>query len=97
MPVILATQEAEIRRIAVQRQPWANSSRDPISKIPNTKQCWRMGQVVEHLPSKREALSSNFTTEDKKKKVSLGEKRERKGKKTQFREVLSWFYYFNNY
>jgi hypothetical protein len=26
MPVIQATQEAEIRRIAVQSQPWANSS-----------------------------------------------------------------------
>jgi hypothetical protein len=28
--VILATQEAEIRRITVQSQPWENSSRDPI-------------------------------------------------------------------
>jgi hypothetical protein len=37
MPVILATQEAEIRRITVQSQPQANSSRDPISKIPITK------------------------------------------------------------
>jgi hypothetical protein len=37
MPVITATQEAEIRRIVVQSQLWANSSRDPISKIPNTK------------------------------------------------------------
>jgi hypothetical protein len=42
-PVILATQEAEIRRIEVRRQPWANSSRDPITKIPNTK------KVVEWL------------------------------------------------
>jgi hypothetical protein len=25
-PIILATQEAEIKRIAVQSQPWANSS-----------------------------------------------------------------------
>jgi hypothetical protein len=33
MPVILATQEAEIRRITV----WANSSRDPISKKLITK------------------------------------------------------------
>jgi hypothetical protein len=32
MPVILATQEAEIRRMVVQSQLWANSSRDPISK-----------------------------------------------------------------
>jgi hypothetical protein len=31
-PVILATQEAEIRRIEVQSQPRANSLRDPISK-----------------------------------------------------------------
>jgi hypothetical protein len=37
MPVILATQGAEIRRISVQSQPWANSSRDPILKIPNIK------------------------------------------------------------
>jgi hypothetical protein len=32
MPVILVTQEAEIRRIPVWSQPRANSSRDPISK-----------------------------------------------------------------
>jgi hypothetical protein len=37
MPVILATWEAEIRRIAVPSQPWANSSRDPISKKPTQK------------------------------------------------------------
>jgi hypothetical protein len=28
-PVILTTQEAEIWRIMVQSQPWANSSREP--------------------------------------------------------------------
>jgi hypothetical protein len=33
MPVILATQEAEIRRIMVQSQPQANSLGAPISKI----------------------------------------------------------------
>jgi hypothetical protein len=32
-PVILATEEAEIRRIAVRSQPMANSSQDPISTI----------------------------------------------------------------
>jgi hypothetical protein len=32
MPVILATQEAEIRRITVQGQPQANSLHDPILK-----------------------------------------------------------------
>jgi hypothetical protein len=31
-PVILATQEAEIRRIVVQSQPQENSSQDPISE-----------------------------------------------------------------
>jgi hypothetical protein len=30
--LILATQEAEIRRITVQSQPWANSLLDPILK-----------------------------------------------------------------
>jgi hypothetical protein len=33
MPVILATQEAEIRRVAVRSQPWANSLRESFSKI----------------------------------------------------------------
>jgi ABC-type arginine/histidine transport system permease subunit len=37
----LATQEAEIRRIKVRSQPWANSSGDPILKIPNTKKGWQ--------------------------------------------------------
>jgi hypothetical protein len=39
-PIVLATEEAEIRRIrttGVQSQPQAKSSWDPISKIPNTK------------------------------------------------------------
>jgi hypothetical protein len=37
MPIILATQEAEIRRITVLSQAWANSSQDPISKKPIIK------------------------------------------------------------
>jgi hypothetical protein len=50
-PVILATQEAEIRRIEVQSQPRANSLRDPISKKkkkkkkPNPKQRWWSGSM----------------------------------------------------
>jgi L-arabinose isomerase len=40
MPIVLATQEEEIR-IVVQSQPWTNSSRDPISKIPTTKKGWQ--------------------------------------------------------
>jgi hypothetical protein len=47
MPVILAIQEAEIRRMAVQSQPQANSSLDPISKKkkkqPITKKGWWSG------------------------------------------------------
>jgi hypothetical protein len=37
MPVIPATQEAEIRRIDVRSQPRANSLRNPISKNPSQK------------------------------------------------------------
>jgi plasmid stabilization system protein ParE len=41
-------------------QPQANSSRDSISKIPKTEnRAGRVAQVVEHLSSKCEALSSN--------------------------------------
>jgi hypothetical protein len=43
MPIILASQEAEIRRIKVRSQSWANSSRDPISKninLPPNKKGW---------------------------------------------------------
>jgi hypothetical protein len=36
-PVILALLEEEIRKIMVGSQPLANSSRDPISKIPNIR------------------------------------------------------------
>jgi hypothetical protein len=40
IPVILATQEAEIRRITVQSQPGQIVPGDPISKKPITKQGW---------------------------------------------------------
>jgi hypothetical protein len=66
-PVILATQEAEIRRIMAQSQSQANSSQDTISKIPNTKKrAGRVTHVVDCLPSKCEALSSNPSTTKKK-------------------------------
>jgi hypothetical protein len=42
-PVIPATQEAEIGRIAVQSQPRANNSRDPTSKKSNTTKSWWSG------------------------------------------------------
>jgi hypothetical protein len=44
LPVILATREAEIRRITVPSQLLVNSSQDPVSKIPNTKKDWSAGR-----------------------------------------------------
>jgi hypothetical protein len=43
MRVILATQDAEIRRITVSSQPRANSSRDSFLKIVITKKGWWSG------------------------------------------------------
>jgi hypothetical protein len=56
-PVILATQEAETRRIVVQSHPHIN-----------TKKGWPVAVMVEHLPSKHKSLSSNPSTAIKKKK-----------------------------
>jgi hypothetical protein len=44
--VILATQEAEIRKMVIQSQPRQISSQDPISKIPNTKRAGGVAQGV---------------------------------------------------
>jgi hypothetical protein len=55
MPVILATQKAEIRRITVRSQPWQMVPQDPISKNPSQK----IG-LVEWLNVK--ALSSSPST-----------------------------------
>jgi hypothetical protein len=55
--VILATQEAEIRRILVQSQQVVYENL--LWKKPNTKRAGRMVQVVKYLPSNHEALSSN--------------------------------------
>jgi hypothetical protein len=43
MPVILATQEAEIRRIMVESQPQEIVCETLISKNPNTKKDWWSG------------------------------------------------------
>jgi hypothetical protein len=40
MHIILATWEAEIRRIAIQSKTWANGLEVPILKLPNTKKGW---------------------------------------------------------
>jgi hypothetical protein len=45
-PVILATQEAEIRRIAVWKPAWAKSLRDPILKNLSQKRAGGMVQGV---------------------------------------------------
>jgi hypothetical protein len=42
-PIILATPKAKIKRIAVQSQPQANSSGDPISKKPFMQKGWWSG------------------------------------------------------
>jgi uncharacterized protein (DUF305 family) len=62
MPGILATQEAEIRRMVVWKSAWASSLQDPISKNHITK---KKGLVKWH---KVQALSSNPSTAKKKKK-----------------------------
>jgi hypothetical protein len=61
----LATWEAEIRRIVVQGQA-GQQEWDAISKIPNVEKGWWSGQVVEHLSSHHEAMSSNPSAEKKK-------------------------------
>jgi hypothetical protein len=43
MPVILATQEAEIRRIMAQSQPRASNSQDPVSKKKKKKSHTKKG------------------------------------------------------
>jgi hypothetical protein len=68
MPVILTTQEAEIRQTAVGSQHQANSSQDPIFKIPNREKSWWSGSSDRALPSKHKTLSSNPNTTTKKKK-----------------------------
>jgi hypothetical protein len=66
IPVILATQEAEIRGSQF-RPAQANSSRDHISKTPNTTRAGGVAQMVECQPIKREALRSNPSTIKKQK------------------------------
>jgi hypothetical protein len=57
MPIILATQEAEIKRIAVRSQPGQIVPQDPISKNPSQK-----------IGLKVKALSSSPSSVRKKKK-----------------------------
>jgi hypothetical protein len=60
-PVIPATPEKETRRIRVQSQPRKIVLETLSQKYPIQKRTGVI-QVVEHLPSKHEALSSNPRT-----------------------------------
>jgi hypothetical protein len=57
MPVITATQEAEIGRLVGGLQPALGKSLRPYVKLTKSKEDSDMAQVVEHLPRKFEALS----------------------------------------
>jgi hypothetical protein len=67
-PVTLATQEAEIRRIMVQRQPGQIVRETLSQKYPSQKSAGAVAHVILLLPSKHEALSSNFSTTKRQKK-----------------------------
>jgi hypothetical protein len=88
MPVILATWEAEIR-IVVRSQPQAVSSRDFTLKNTQHKKAGGADQVIEHLHSKCEALSSNSRTDKKKKKKSVLRK-----SNITYSKVCSYYLYF---
>jgi hypothetical protein len=51
-PVILPTQETEIRRIVVQSQPGQIVHETLSQKKPSQKRAGGVAQMVEHLPSK---------------------------------------------
>jgi hypothetical protein len=66
MPIILATQEAEIRKIEVQGQPWQIVCETLSQKYPTQKRAGGVAQVLERLPSKCKTLSLNSSTTKKK-------------------------------
>jgi hypothetical protein len=66
MPVILATQEAEI---LVRSQPGQIVRKTLSQKNPSQERAGGIAQAVQSLPSKYEALSSNPSMGRKKKKA----------------------------
>jgi hypothetical protein len=54
--------ETEIRRITVQSQTKQTVQETTYGKYATQKRAGRVTQVVEHLPSQNEALSSNSST-----------------------------------
>jgi hypothetical protein len=65
--VITATQVAQVGGSWSEASPGKNMQ-DPTRKIAKTEEGGGIGQVVEYLPSKGEALSSNTNTAKRKKK-----------------------------
>jgi hypothetical protein len=69
----------------VQSQPRQTVEETLSQKLPNTKRANRIVQVVEHLPSKYEALCSNTSTGGKKSiEGTIKEKRNHKYSQTLF-------------
>jgi hypothetical protein len=66
MPIILVTQEAEIRRILIQGQSTQTVNETISPKYPTQKRTGGVTQVVECLPSNCENLNSNPSTIKKK-------------------------------
>jgi hypothetical protein len=67
MPVIPATQEAEIRRIEVQSQPRQIVLETLPQKYPTQKRAGGVAQMVKYLPSKCEAKFKSQSHKKKKK------------------------------
>jgi hypothetical protein len=72
MLIILATWEAEIRRIEVQGWPGKMVHETASPKVAREKWAGGVVQVVECLLCKHEALSSNSSTTQKKQEQHLG-------------------------
>jgi hypothetical protein len=64
-------QEAEVRKIEVQSQPRKIVLKTLSRNYPTQKMASRVAQVIQHLPSKCEALSLNPNTTKKKKKGKI--------------------------
>jgi hypothetical protein len=62
----LSTQKAKIKRIDIRSQPQQIVHKTLSQKYPTQKRAGRVTQVLEHLPSKHEALTSNPSTTQKK-------------------------------
>jgi hypothetical protein len=67
IPVILATQEAEIKRITAQGQPRQIVWKTLYQNTQHKKRAGGVAQVVERPPDNREAPSSNSRTVELKK------------------------------